>query len=191
MSSAFFRCNEHTVSCQHIRGYYRATAFSQETELRLAVKQYTPLNNLDPRAGDITIIAAHATGSCKELYEPFFEELCLAANRSNGRIRIRSIWIADIATHGSSSMLNEGKVGIDCEQPRHLFDDGNADLLRARSMLGRPCSRFNAPNQCLPHGDAQTLGGYRQQHGWDEYNTARASTPQAVQYHHLHRAYHQ
>lgn len=50
------------MECQHIREYPRATSHSREAVLHLAVKQYTPLDNLDPQPGDLTIIAAHANG---------------------------------------------------------------------------------------------------------------------------------
>lgn len=62
MSTSLFRVQEHTVPCQHIRHYPHATKDSQETVLHLSVKQYTPLENLHPRPGDITIIGAHANG---------------------------------------------------------------------------------------------------------------------------------
>ena len=62
MSSTYFRVTEHTISCQHIREYPHATANTQEDELRLAIKQYTPLDNLIPQPGDLTVIAAHANG---------------------------------------------------------------------------------------------------------------------------------
>lgn len=62
MSTHLFRVDEHVSPCQHIREYPRATAHTQEDVLELAIKQYTPLDNLSPRAGDITIIAAHANG---------------------------------------------------------------------------------------------------------------------------------
>lgn len=60
--STIFRIDAHEIDCQHIREYHRATAGSQETALRLAVKQYRPLNNLEPGDGDITIIGSHAKG---------------------------------------------------------------------------------------------------------------------------------
>ncbi len=62
MSAHLFRVEEHVVPSQHIREYPRATADKQEDVLNLAVKQYTPLNNLDPQPGDVTIIGAHANG---------------------------------------------------------------------------------------------------------------------------------
>lgn len=62
MSVHLFRIEEHIVPCQHIREYARATTGAQEEVLHLAVKQYTPLTNLDPVPGDVTIIGAHANG---------------------------------------------------------------------------------------------------------------------------------
>jgi hypothetical protein len=62
MSSSVYQVKEHTLECQHIREYARATANRQEDVLHLAIKQYIPLGNLHPKDGDITIIAAHANG---------------------------------------------------------------------------------------------------------------------------------
>jgi hypothetical protein len=62
MSSSVFEIREHTLECQHIREYARATTRSQEDVLYLAIKQYIPLDNLHPQAGDVTIIGAHANG---------------------------------------------------------------------------------------------------------------------------------
>jgi hypothetical protein len=60
--SSTFNIIEHTLKCQHIREYARATANSQEEVSKLAIKQYTPLDNPNPKDGDITIIGAHANG---------------------------------------------------------------------------------------------------------------------------------
>ena len=60
--SSIFDVKEHVLECQHIREYARATANSQEDVLKLAVKQYIPLDNPEPKQGDITIIGAHANG---------------------------------------------------------------------------------------------------------------------------------
>ena len=50
------------LPCSYIREYPLATADGQEDTLHLAIKQYTPLDNLSPQKGDVTIIAAHANG---------------------------------------------------------------------------------------------------------------------------------
>ena len=60
--SSIFEIKEHTLECQHIREYARATANSQEEVLQLAIKQYIPLDNPQPKEGDVTIIGAHANG---------------------------------------------------------------------------------------------------------------------------------
>ena len=62
MGPGCFEIKEHTLECQHIREYPHATARSQEDVLRLAIKQYIPRDNQDPRDGDVTIIGAHANG---------------------------------------------------------------------------------------------------------------------------------
>ena len=60
--STVFEIREHKLECQHIREYARATANSQEEVLHLAIKQYIPLDNPNPKEGDVTIIGAHANG---------------------------------------------------------------------------------------------------------------------------------
>ena len=122
MSTHYFRVEEHAVPCQHIRHYPRATANSQEDELQLSVKRYTPLDNPQPQPGDITIIAAHACGFGRELYEPLWDELFQASRKSNA-FRIRSIWFADTANQGQSGLLNESKLGNDRKSFRS-GDDG-------------------------------------------------------------------
>lgn len=60
--SSVFDVKEHVLECQHIREYARATANRQEDVLHLAIKQYIPLDNQNPKEGDVTIIGAHANG---------------------------------------------------------------------------------------------------------------------------------
>lgn len=109
--SSIFEIKEHKVECQHIREYARATSNSQEDILHLAVKQYIPLDNLNPQDGDVTIIGAHANGFPKELYEPLWEDLHARSKKSG--FRIRSIWIADLAQQGQSGIMNETLLGND------------------------------------------------------------------------------
>jgi hypothetical protein len=111
MSSDLFRIEEHTIDASHIRGFPRATATTQEETLKLAIKQYTPLSNTNPKAGDITIIAAHANAFPKELYEPLWDELLKRGEKYG--YGIRGIWIADVVHQGWSSVLNEDKLGND------------------------------------------------------------------------------
>ena len=122
MASQVFSITEHTLPCSHIREYARSTADSQEDVLHLAIKQYTPRDNPNPQPGDLTIIGAHANGFPKELYESLWVHVHQSLKVRN--IRIRSIWIADVAFQGASSVLNEGQLGNDpswLDHPRDLF----------------------------------------------------------------------
>ncbi|CAG8982712.1 hypothetical protein HYALB_00000993, partial [Hymenoscyphus albidus] len=138
-----FQITEHIIECQHIREYPRALANSQDDVLHLAVKQYTPLDNLEPQDGDVTIIGAHANGFPKELYEPLWEDLH-AQSKKNG-VRIRSIWISDVAHQGTSGVLNENLLGDD---PSWM--DGSRDLLH---MI----NHFRMPTPLV--GMGHSLGG--------------------------------
>ncbi|KAK0742442.1 Alpha/beta hydrolase family-domain-containing protein [Apiosordaria backusii] len=129
-SSSSFLIKSHTIESQHIREYPHATAHSQEEPLLLAVKQYIPLSNLSPSPGDISIIAAHANGFPKELYEPLWEDLLHLLGQRG--IKIRGIWIADVTHQGQSGILNEANLGND------------------RSLLDRPHPRPPPPNQHFP-----------------------------------------
>lgn len=73
MQSSPFQIVEHVTPCQHIREYPRATAEEQETTLLLSVKQYIPLDNPNPKPGDITILGAHANGFPKVCFPSFLE----------------------------------------------------------------------------------------------------------------------
>ncbi|KAF2842281.1 alpha/beta-hydrolase [Patellaria atrata CBS 101060] len=135
MSSSLFRVKEHVIPCCHIREYPHATFDDQEEVLELAVKQYTPLDNPSPEPGDVTIIAAHANGFPKELYEPLWDELLKRANKAG--FSIRGIWISDVAWQGKSGVLNEKKLGND-----PCWFDHSRDLLgmvnHFRSEIKRP-----------------------------------------------------
>ncbi|KAG6142579.1 hypothetical protein E4U28_002665 [Claviceps purpurea] len=102
-----FHVTEHVIDGAHIREYPRATADDQDAPLVLHVKQYTPRNNPSPRKGDVTIIAGHANGFPKELYEPLWDNLLEELNKHG--VRIRAIWIADCAWQGRSGVLNQNK----------------------------------------------------------------------------------
>ena len=60
--SSQFRVIEHEVRTQHTRQWPRGTEIGFENALKLFVKQYVPLKQKSPTAGDITFIAAHANG---------------------------------------------------------------------------------------------------------------------------------
>ncbi|KAF2691207.1 hypothetical protein K458DRAFT_483272 [Lentithecium fluviatile CBS 122367] len=135
MSSEFFRVDEHVLEASHIRGFPRSTSTTQNEVLNLAIKQYTPLSNPNPKPGDITIIAAHANGFPKELYEPLWDELLKVSKAHH--FGIRGIWIADVVHQGHSGVINEDKLGND---PAWL--DHSRDLLHVintfRSQMPRP-----------------------------------------------------
>ncbi|KAJ6108772.1 hypothetical protein N7512_008609 [Penicillium capsulatum] len=57
-----FQVIEHTAQCQLCRERPGAVKPGHESQLKLAVKQYIPLDNLSPKEGDVTIIGAHANG---------------------------------------------------------------------------------------------------------------------------------
>lgn len=59
---ARFHIIEHTVRAQSVRERPGAVKPGHERELRLAVKQYIPVDNPSPAAGDVTLIGAHANG---------------------------------------------------------------------------------------------------------------------------------
>ncbi|KAG8526369.1 uncharacterized protein KY384_000362 [Bacidia gigantensis] len=121
MSTANFRCEKHVVPCQHIRGYPRSLAGKQEEVLHLEIKQYTPLDNLSPQPGDVTIIGAHSSAFPKELYEPLWDDLLQVSKQGNG-LRIRNIWFADVAHQGASGIMNEDKTGNDPSWFDHARD---------------------------------------------------------------------
>lgn len=130
-----FKVTEHRIPGQHIREYPHATSTAQETPLRLVIKQYTPLDNPDPSPGDITIIATHANAVPKEAYEPLWDDL-LPRLRARG-VRVRGVWVADMAHQGASAAANEDELGDD----PHPFDHAR-DLLCAvnhfRAQMPRP-----------------------------------------------------
>ncbi|KAL4889913.1 toxin biosynthesis protein [Aspergillus ambiguus] len=117
--SCLFHIKNHVIDTQYIREYPRATA-TPDAPLKLCVKQYIPVDNIEPQYGDVTIIAAHGTGFPKELYEPLWEELLLRTKTSD--FRIRAIWVADVANQGASGILNEQHLGNDPSWYDHSRD---------------------------------------------------------------------
>ncbi|MCJ1392492.1 hypothetical protein MMC18_005359 [Xylographa bjoerkii] len=105
MSSSLWNVIEHIIQASHTRSFSRGIQDEMAGGLRIAVKQYVPLSNLDPQPGDISIIFVHGVGSSKESYEPFFDDLLQTG------LRIRAIWAADAAQHGASYILNEEIIG--------------------------------------------------------------------------------
>lgn len=131
---------EHTIPCQYIREYPGATLGSQEDDLFLHVKQYTPLDQSYNQPGAITIIGAHANGFPKELYEPLWDDLSRAM-RKQGQA-IRGIWIADVAHQGMSGVLNEDMLGNDPswnDHPRdllHMINHFHTEMSRPLVGIG-------------------------------------------------------
>lgn len=109
MASKHFKCIEHVIPAQHIRNYAQATAHTQEEELQLSIKQYIPHKKLDTASTSITLIATHANGFSRELYEPLLDDLFGLCNEHN--LHIRSIWFADSVHQGASGLLNADKLG--------------------------------------------------------------------------------
>ncbi|KAL0260772.1 hypothetical protein SLS55_004463 [Diplodia seriata] len=150
-----FHVKEHLLPCQHIRSYARATAHSQEDLLHLAVKQYIPIGNPNPKPGDVTIIGAHANGFPKELYEPLWEEILRRAESAG--FSIRSIWIADVAHQGASGVLNEHKLGNDpswFDHPRdllHMVNSFRDQMIRPIVGVGHSMGGNNLVNLSLMH----------------------------------------
>ncbi|RVX70369.1 hypothetical protein B0A52_05868 [Exophiala mesophila] len=127
MSSSKFSIIKHKIPCQYIREYPHALAGSEQDTLYLSVKQYIPRNNPNPQPGDVTIIAAHANGIPKELYEPLWDDLLAEseAKQNDGAgkpFRIRSIWITDVASQGESSHINQALLGNDPSWSDHARD---------------------------------------------------------------------
>lgn len=109
MSTFSFSVTDHIIPCQYVREYPDAVK-QEPAALRLAIKEYRPLDNLNAVSGSVTIIAAHANGLPKETYEPLWDDLASAF-----RGKIRGIWIADCSHQGGSGVLNESIQGDDRE----------------------------------------------------------------------------
>ncbi|KAJ5108228.1 Abhydrolase domain-containing protein mpaH [Penicillium angulare] len=155
MSSSPFRIVEHVVPCQHVREYPGAIADDRVQSLNLAVKQYIPLDNLQPQPGDVTILAAHANGFPKELYEPLWEEI--HARAKDAGFRIRSIWMADVAHQGESGVINESVLGNDpswFDHPRdllHLVNVKAAEMPRPIIGIGHSFGGAHLTQLSLMH----------------------------------------
>ena len=112
-----FKVTEYILEGQHLRQNPGATAHEHQA-LKIIIKQYQP-HGYTPQDGDATIIAAHGNGLVKELYEPLFEDLL-----AHSRVRIRGIWIADVASQGASAVVNEDNLGNSpdyCDHSRDLL----------------------------------------------------------------------
>ncbi|GAQ11645.1 hypothetical protein ALT_8966 [Aspergillus lentulus] len=116
-----FRIVEHIIPGQHIREHPHALKGRQETALKLAIKQYIPLDQTEPIPENaVTIIGAHGNGFPKEAYEPLWEDLYAHLNKRS--IPLRGIWIADISNQGASGVLNEHVQGDNTHWHDHSRD---------------------------------------------------------------------
>lgn len=59
-------------------------------------------------------------------YEPLFDEMYKASEQDGSTFKIRSIWIADVSSHGASGVLNEGRLGNE----REIVRESDCRLLR-------------------------------------------------------------
>ncbi|KAK2601753.1 hypothetical protein QQS21_004637 [Conoideocrella luteorostrata] len=118
--TAHFDIKEHIVPGCYIREYPSIVKGRQEELLHLHVKQYTPRDGLLPNRDAVTLIAMHGIGLPKELYEPLWDTL-YEQSASCG-FSIRAIWIADMASHGGSGILNEKTMSNDFSWMDHARD---------------------------------------------------------------------
>ncbi|KAF3905483.1 hypothetical protein ABW20_dc0107699 [Dactylellina cionopaga] len=118
-SKGHFKVEKHIIPAFPIREHLRGT-WNDNDLLQLVVNHYKPVNNPDPKPGDLTLIVAHANGFHKELYEPFFEYL--VEDYENRGAKFRGIWIADIHCQGESGILNEKTLGGDVSWFDHSRD---------------------------------------------------------------------
>lgn len=110
--ASHFDVIEHVIKSQHTRDQPASVELGRESvHFRLHVKQYIPKANAATKSGNgsVTIIGAHANAFPKETYEPLWDEFYESLQSSG--CSIRSIWIADIASQGQSSVLNETLLG--------------------------------------------------------------------------------
>ncbi|RHZ57474.1 putative toxin biosynthesis protein [Aspergillus thermomutatus] len=131
-----FRVVEHIIPGQHIRENPHALKGRQETALKLAVKQYIPLDQTVPLPENaVTIIGAQGNGFPKETYEPLWQDLYARLRKCS--IPVRGIWIADVSHQGASGVLNEHVQG---DNPH--WHDHSRDLMHMinhfRDDIARP-----------------------------------------------------
>ncbi|PYH89701.1 hypothetical protein BO71DRAFT_487731 [Aspergillus ellipticus CBS 707.79] len=130
MSTTNFTLTEHIIPGCHIREYPGSTR-TQEAVLQLHVKQYTPKNQAQPIPSDaVTIIATHGAALPKELYEPLWDTLHTQSTTQphpqHPPFTLRSIWIADFTSMGTSGILNEPHLSTTDSPSWH---DHSRDLL--------------------------------------------------------------
>lgn len=70
----------------------------------------------------------------QELYEPLWEEMLVGFEERG--IRVRGIWIADVAQQGHSGIVNELLLGND-----PCWNDHSRDLLHLINLMRKDMSR--------------------------------------------------
>ncbi|KAF3316433.1 hypothetical protein TWF173_002275 [Orbilia oligospora] len=143
-SNGVLRVEKHIVPAFPIREPIRGV-WNGGDKLQLVANCYRPVNNPNPKPGDLTILAAHGNAFHKELYEPFFE--CLVEEYEKKGVRIRSIWMADFHNQGDSGVLNEEKLGGEVS-----WFDHSRDLL---SLIMHLPNEFVRPIAAVGH----SMGG--------------------------------
>jgi len=116
-----FKSTSLTFPASFPREYPQCTQ-RPDDRLNICVKIHTPLNNPNPGKNDVSFILAHANGFCKELYEPFVDELL--ARLENLGLKVRNVWAMEFVNQGASGILNEGKLGEGCS-----WNDGARDIV--------------------------------------------------------------
>ena len=155
MTSFPFDVSAHEIPAQYVREYPGALLNSQEDELRLHVKQYTPSTRINSRFESVTIVGAHGNGFPKELYEPLWDELVKSLNQQN--IDVRGIWIADVAHQGQSGLINQDRLGNDPNWNDHardmlvLINHFRAEMSRPIVGIGHSMGAASMVNLSLMH----------------------------------------
>lgn len=117
----------------------------------------------------------------QELYEPLWDELYLRLKAKS--VRIRNIWIADVAHQGQSSVLNEAKLGND----RGYSFPIQMHHLTCYSILAGSSPRSFPHGQPLPRTHEASVDRDRPQHGWQQPRQPVNHAPATVHVSHPHR----
>ena len=104
MDTARWSVQSHVIPAAHTRGTSRGIRPGSRP-LRLAVKQYTPADEVSCGLSALTLVVVHGIGASKESFEPFFDELTGCGSP------VRAIWIADAVHNGESYELNKDSLG--------------------------------------------------------------------------------
>ncbi|KAJ5088037.1 hypothetical protein N7456_011653 [Penicillium angulare] len=117
-----FKIISHLITVPPFREYPHAI-IDEKKGVYLSVKQYIPRQDIEypsSNADPITIIANAGLGFIKEIYEPLFAEIYHRAKEA--KLRIKSIWIADMFNLGESAIANLDNLGCDATWLDHSRD---------------------------------------------------------------------